>query len=140
MEIGLYYDSQEGYKMLSSARNTFDSVLTEQTNFSVKSKNEIKAYNTDINQLMTESTQVLADNILTSFAAFASGVRAMKNQIFSDVDAVNSLDFSRFGSSSSPIRTSVTYNDYGDKNISGIQEATDYFSNLGNLLAKGGKL
>jgi len=140
MELGLYYDSQEGYKMLSSARNTFDSVLTEQTNFSVKSKNEIKAYNTDINQLMTESTQVLADNILTSFAAFASGVRAMKNQIFSDVDAVNSLDFSRFGSSSSPIRTSVTYNDYGDKNISGIQEATDYFSNLGNLLAKGGKL
>jgi len=139
LDIGLYYDGDDGYRMISSAKSTFGSVLKEQNSFAEKSKEGISAYNSELNTLMTDSTNTLAGNILTSFSAFAAGVEAIKKQIFSDVEAVNSLDFSRFGTSKSPIKTSITYNDYGDKNISGINGATDYFSNLGNLLAKGGR-
>lgn len=140
LDFGLYYDEEGNYKMLSDVKTTFNSVLAEQSEFSIKSKNEIALYNTEVNTLMTQATQTLANNILTSFSAFAAGVSAIKKQIFSDVAAVNSLDFSRFGTSKSPIKTSITYNDYGDKNISSINQASDYFSSIGNLIAKGGRV
>lgn len=137
LDLGLYYNEASGYKMLSDVKKTFTSVLSEQTAFSVKSKNEIALYNTELNQLMNESARVITENLLTSFAAFATGVNAIKNQIYNDVASVNALDFSRFGARK-PIKTSITYNDYGDKNITGINQAADYFSGIGNLLAKGG--
>ena len=86
------------------------------------------------------STATLAEGILNSFTAFAMGVEAIKNRIFSDVEAVNSLDFSRFGVSSSPIKGNITYNDYGDKNITGVSGVNDYFSGVGNLMARGGRI
>lgn len=138
--LGLYYDESSGYKMLSDVKGTLSSVLSEQESFSSKSFEEMTLYSTELSRLMSESTQNLAGNILTSFSAFASGVEAIKNQIFADVEAVNSLDFSRFGTSGKAIKTSVTYNDYGDKNISGVSGASDYFSHIGNLIAKGGRL
>lgn len=140
MDFGLFYDGDSGYKMIADARSTFTTLLDEQKTYTDQSKTAIDEYGKDINALFMGSTNALAEGILTSFSAFSMGVEAIKNRIFSDVEAVNSLDFSRFGVNSSPIRGNITYNDYGDKNISGISGVNDYFSGIGNLLAKGGRL
>lgn len=140
LDLGLYYDEESGYEMVSGIKGVFSSVLAEQSGFSKQSVTEIEQYNAELNKKMTDSTQTLANGILTGFSAFAAGVNAIKNQIFSDVEAVNSLDFSRFGASGKAVKTKIVYNDYGDKNISGSASSENLFKTLGSLIAKGGKL
>lgn len=140
LDFGLYYDEEIGYKAIADARGAFSTLLDEQKSFSDQSKGDLDEYNKELNGLFIASTNTLAEGILTSFSAFSLGVEAIKNRIFADVEAVNSLDFSKFGVSSSPIRSNITYNDYGDKNITGVSGVSDFFSGIGNLLAKGGKI
>lgn len=139
LNLGLYYDEKNGYKLLSDIKGTFGGVLGEQKAFKQKSVTEMEEYNSELSGVMTESTKTLADGILTSFSAFAAGISAVKNQIFSDVAAVNSLDFSRFGVSGRAVGTKIVYNDYGDKNITSSAVGSSLFKTLGNLIAKGGK-
>lgn len=136
IDLGLYYNEQDGYKMINDVGSVFNTILGKQQSFSQKSTEEISLYNTSLTNMMNTSMQNLSDNILRSFSMFASGVEAIKEKIFADVRAVNSLDFSRFGASS-PIKTTFTYNDYGDKNISNTKAADSFFGSLGNLIAKG---
>lgn len=138
--LGLYYDEDTGYRMISSANSALSGVLTEQTSFSEKSYAQMDSYNTQMSQMMNTSMQTVASGILENFQSFASGISAIKNQIFSDVESVNSLDFSRFGVSGGRGSTTVTYNDYGDKNISGSGYAASVFDNIKSLIAKGGRL
>lgn len=137
IDLGLYYNESDGYKMINDIGTAFNTILGKQQSFSQKSTEEINLYNVSLTNMMTTATQNLSDNILRNFSIFAAGVEAIKEQIFNDVRAVNSLDFSRFGLSSSPIKTTVTYNDYGDKNISTTKAADSFFGSLGNLVAKG---
>lgn len=139
-DFGLYYDEDAGYQAIADARGTFTALLAEQEAYSTQSKTDLEEYGKGINTLFLGSTATLAEGILNSFTAFAMGVEAIKNRIFSDVEAVNSLDFSRFGVSSSPIKGNITYNDYGDKNITGVSGVNDYFSGVGNLMARGGRI
>lgn len=138
LDLGLYYDEKSGYRLLSDIKGTFGSVLSEQESFTQKSATEMEQFSSSLNEQMVGSTQALSKNLLTSFSAFAEGINAIKNQIFSDVNAVNSLDFSRFGVSRGTGKTKIVYNDYGDKNISGSASYDGFFKTLGGLIAKGG--
>ncbi len=137
LDFGLHYDEDEGYRMIKGVNSALSGVLTEQQLFSSKSKAEMALYNTELSNQMLTSTQSLSQGILAQFASFAAGVSAIKTQIFNEVASVNSLDFSRFGSKG---KTTITYNDYGDKNISGGQYSTMLYDNLKALAAKGGRL
>lgn len=139
-DLGLYYDEDTGYRMISNANSALSSVLSEQESFSQKSYAQIDSFNSELNAKMTESFKTVATGILTNFQSFAQGLEAIKNQIFSDVAAVNSLDFSAFGTSGKAIRTSITYNDYGDKNISGTAGSFSIADTLSSLIAKGGRI
>lgn len=140
IDLGLYYDEDTGYRMRDNANSALSGVLTAQTEFSEKSSTQMDNYNSQMLDKMNTSMQTLASGILTNFQAFASGVSAIKNQIFSDVASINSLDFSRFGASGGRGNTTITYNDYGDKNLSGTGYAASVFDEIKNLIAKGGKI
>ena len=136
-DLGLYFDEDEGYKMIANAGATFNGIYEKQQNFSAKSTEEMTLYNALMTRSMNESIINLTNKILESFSVFAAGVESVKNRIFEDVNAVNSLDFSRFGAYGGPIKTAFTYNDYGDKNITNTKAAQSFFQTLGNLIAKG---
>lgn len=136
-DLGLYFDEDSGYKMIANAGATFTALYEKQQNFSEKSTEEMTLYNSLMTQSMNESIKNLTSKILESFTVFSAGVESVKNRIFEDVNAVNSLDFSRFGVTGGPINSTFTYNDYGDKNITNSKAAQTFFQNLGNLIAKG---
>lgn len=138
LNLGLYYDSDTGYKMIRHVNSTLGSVLTEQESFSKKSYAEMDSFNSELTDIMSGAFDVLTNGILSNFKSFADGVAAVKEQIFADVASVNSLNFSRFGSSGS--KTTITYNDYGDKNISSSKSGTKVLDTFKNLIAKGLKL
>ncbi|MBR2476823.1 MAG: hypothetical protein IKB50_01665 [Clostridia bacterium] len=140
VSLGLYYDEETGYRMIRHVNRTFEKVLNEQTTFSDRSGEEMGRYNEMLTGLMTDATKGLSEGILTNFRLFADGVEAIKKKIFEDVASVNSLDFSRFGSSTRGGNTNITYNDYGDKKITGSAATSSFFDTLSNLIAKGGKL
>lgn len=137
--LGLYYDEETGYRMVRHVNGTLEEVIGEQIAFSNRSEEEMGRYNEMLTGLMTDAAKGLSDGILTNFRLFADGVEAIKEKIFKDVASVNSLDFSRFGSSSRNGNTSITYNDYGDKKITGQAATSSFFDTLSNLIAKGGK-
>ena len=124
--------------MIRHVTSALSDVLTEQKSFSQKSYAEIGTFNTGITNLMSDTFGVFSNGILANFQSFADGVAAVKEQIFADVASVNSLNFSRFGSSGS--KTTITYNDYGDKNISSSKSGTKVLDTFKNLIAKGLKL
>lgn len=143
--LGLYYDSKSGeYRMVSQAREAFAGTLSEQRRFAENSNAEMKSYNTELSAIMQQSYSALSDGLTEQFTAFAKGISDIKQQIFSDVAAVNGLDFSRFsgygGSVSNTHSTSVVYNDYGSKTINGAGGIADWFGGIGNLKARGLKL
>ena len=140
--LGLYYDSESGeYRMVNQAREAFDGTLAQQQRFTADSSAEMTRYNAGLNEIMQQSYNTLTTGLSENFAAFAKGISDIKQQIFSDVAAVNGLDFSRFagygGSGSSNHSTSVVYNDYGSKTIQGTGGIADWFGGIGNLKAKG---
>lgn len=143
--LGLYYDSKSGeYRMVSQAREAFAGTLSEQRRFAENSNAEMKSYNTELSAIMQQSYSALSDGLTEQFTAFAKGISDIRQQIFSDVAAVNGLDFSRFsgygGSVSNTHSTSVVYNDYGSKTINGAGGIADWFGGIGNLKARGLKL
>ena len=138
IDLGLYYDKNTGYTMVRHVTSTLDNVLGEQQSFSQKSYTEMNQFNADLTNSMSAVYESFSNSILTNFQSFADGVAAVKEKIFADVASVNSLNFSRFGSSGS--KTTITYNDYGDKNISSSGSGTKVLDTLKNLIAKGLKV
>ena len=97
--LGLYYDEETGYRMVRHVNGTLEEVIGEQIAFSNRSEEEMGRYNEMLTGLMTDAAKGLSEGILTNFQLFADGIEAIKEKIFKDVESVNSLDFSRFGSS-----------------------------------------
>lgn len=142
LSMGLYYDADTGdYRMVNQAREAFSGTLEQQRKFAADSNAELAQYTTGLNAIMQQSFNTLSDGLTENFAAFAKGISAIKEQIFTDVAAVNGLDFSRFsgygGSVDNSHSTSVVYNDYGSKTIQGAGGVADWFGGIGNLKAKG---
>jgi len=135
IDLGLYYDEDTGYKMMRHVTTALGDVLGKQKSFSQKSSAEIDSFNSGLTNSMASAYETFSSGILANFQSFADGVTAIKEKIFADVESVNSLNFSRFGSSGG--KTTITYNDYGDKKISSSTSGTKVLDTFKNLIAKG---